>query len=183
MSAGRLTSERLPPYSYVPSFFPHPHSDPAGHRFGRFASVATAAHLDRWTTNVPYMLGLDLFNHGYYWEAHEAWEAVWHAAGRHGPIADFVKGLIQLAVAGVKCRQGMPDSASWHAHRGAELLLHARREGGTRLSLGLDVEQVAAWAEQIATSPPSSDSMPPPPVEVLFPFVLWPLDPAEAALA
>ncbi|TGQ49534.1 DUF309 domain-containing protein, partial [Mesorhizobium sp. M1C.F.Ca.ET.210.01.1.1] len=24
--------------------------------------------------------GIDLFNHGYYWEAHEAWEPLWHAA-------------------------------------------------------------------------------------------------------
>ncbi|MER9222262.1 DUF309 domain-containing protein [Mesorhizobium sp. M0644] len=23
---------------------------------------------------------IDLINHGYYWEAHEAWEPLWHAA-------------------------------------------------------------------------------------------------------
>jgi uncharacterized protein len=24
--------------------------------------------------------GLDVFNHGYYWEAHEAWEGLWQVA-------------------------------------------------------------------------------------------------------
>ncbi|MER9007639.1 DUF309 domain-containing protein [Mesorhizobium sp. M0862] len=26
--------------------------------------------------------GIDLFNHGYYWEAHEAWEPLWQTANQ-----------------------------------------------------------------------------------------------------
>src|SRR3981081_2459548 len=40
--------------------------------------------------------GIDLFNSGRYWEAHEAWEEVW-MPDRKGPDASFYKGLIQIA--------------------------------------------------------------------------------------
>jgi predicted metal-dependent hydrolase len=40
--------------------------------------------------------GIDLFNRGKYWEAHEAWEEVW-MPDRTGPDAGFYKGLIQIA--------------------------------------------------------------------------------------
>ncbi len=39
---------------------------------------------------------LDLFNHGKFFEAHEVLEAVWLGVRRE-PVADFYKGLIQLA--------------------------------------------------------------------------------------
>ena len=41
-------------------------------------------------------LGIDLFNRGEYWEAHEAWEADW-IHDRKGPDSGFYKGLIQIA--------------------------------------------------------------------------------------
>jgi uncharacterized protein len=40
--------------------------------------------------------GIDLFNSGRYWDAHEAWEHVW-ITDRQGPDAGFYKGLIQVA--------------------------------------------------------------------------------------
>ena len=40
--------------------------------------------------------GIDLFNSGRYWDAHEAWEHVW-MSDRKGPDAGFYKGLIQVA--------------------------------------------------------------------------------------
>ncbi len=40
--------------------------------------------------------GIDLFNTGRYWDAHEAWEEVW-MPDRKGPDAGFYKGLIQVA--------------------------------------------------------------------------------------
>lgn len=41
--------------------------------------------------------GIDLFNEGEYWDAHEAWEREW-MPDRAGPDAGFYKGLIQVAV-------------------------------------------------------------------------------------
>jgi predicted metal-dependent hydrolase len=40
--------------------------------------------------------GIDLFNAGHYWEAHEAWEGDW-MPDRKGPDSGFYKGLIQVA--------------------------------------------------------------------------------------
>jgi predicted metal-dependent hydrolase len=40
--------------------------------------------------------GLELFNAGRYWEAHEAWEEAW-TPDRQGPDRGFYKGLIQVA--------------------------------------------------------------------------------------
>jgi len=40
--------------------------------------------------------GIDLFNSGRYWDAHEAWEHVW-MPDRKGADAGFYKGLIQIA--------------------------------------------------------------------------------------
>jgi predicted metal-dependent hydrolase len=40
--------------------------------------------------------GIDLFNSGRYWDAHEAWEHEW-MADRKGLDAGFYKGLIQVA--------------------------------------------------------------------------------------
>jgi hypothetical protein len=76
---------------------------------------------ERWRDNKTYLYGLDLFNAGYYWEAHEAWEALWHAAGRKGATADFLKGLIKLAAAGVKHLEGKPPGVKSHARRSAAL--------------------------------------------------------------
>ena len=40
--------------------------------------------------------GIELFNTGHYWEAHEVWERDW-TPDRKGPDAGFYKGLIQIA--------------------------------------------------------------------------------------
>jgi hypothetical protein len=54
---------------------------------------------------------VDLLNHGYWWEAHEALEALWVAAGRHTPEGRFLQGLIQLGVAMLKRHQHMQGAA------------------------------------------------------------------------
>jgi len=40
--------------------------------------------------------GIDLFNRGEYWHAHEVWEREW-TPDRKGPDSGFYKGLIQVA--------------------------------------------------------------------------------------
>src|SRR3989442_10005817 len=88
----RYCPERpLPPYSYVPGLAPHPMSDPRGHSYGHTEAATQPLEEASFRGNATYLYAIDLFNHGYYWEAHEAWEALWHAAGRHGTTADFLK--------------------------------------------------------------------------------------------
>lgn len=136
----------LPPYSYVPGQSPHPLSDPGGHSFGRHDPPAAALDEATWRRNETWLYAVDLFNHSYYWEAHEAWEALWHAAGRKGPTANFLKGLIKLAAAGVKAREGRPAGVRQHALRAAELLASAP----SPTCFGIDAEGATTAAKNIA---------------------------------
>jgi predicted metal-dependent hydrolase len=93
--------------------------------------------------------GVDLFNHGFYWEAHEAWEGLWHACGRKGVLADFLKGLIQLAASGVKHREGIPHGVTNHARRAAELWHETSETLGKEIDrfLGLRIQELIELAE------------------------------------
>jgi predicted metal-dependent hydrolase len=137
----------------VPGRTPHPHADPAGHRFGRDLPPAEPLAANKWASSHRYLLGIDLFNHGYYWEAHEAWEAVWNANGRRGAVATFLKCLIQLAVVGVKLRQGMTDAAIAHARRAAELACEVRSATDAMRYLGLDIAELEQVANRLAAGP------------------------------
>ena len=92
-----LPQKTFPPYAYLPGREPHPVRDPTGHSyhvepFPVAAEASLASDIFLW--------GLDLFNHGYYWEAHEAWEGLWQVADRDGPLRMLFKGLILLSAAG-----------------------------------------------------------------------------------
>jgi hypothetical protein len=160
----------LPPYSHVPGRTPHPISNPAGHSHGVRPHSVVAPNPEHWTECREYLRGIDLFNHGYYWEAHEEWESLWHAYGRIGVTADFLKGLIKLAAAGVKVREGKPDGVRTHAQRATELFRGLNCPGRF---LGLNVSELIAWAEEITANPPISKN-PEDPVEIVFVRVLWP---------
>lgn len=150
-----VPEEPLPPYAYVPGKFPHPVRDPAGHAYGEAeAKPPQLPEADEWHRSRAYLRGIDLFNHGYYWEAHEAWESLWHAAGRNGPPADFLKGLIKLAAALVKAREGRPAGVARHAQR-AQQLFSAVREGpaGPERYWGLELDRLIDRARQFAAAP------------------------------
>jgi len=112
----------LPPYTYVPGRTPHPLSDPRGHMAGAQDSSKLAADDASSQAETHYEQGRQLFDAGYYWEAHEAWEHHWISLGRRGPAADTIKGLIKLAAAGVKVLEGSPTGAERHATRARTLL-------------------------------------------------------------
>ena len=166
----------LPPYSYVSGQFPHPFSHPEGHRHGAPAEPLTPPEPARWHECRPYLHGLDLFNRGYYWEAHEIWEGLWHACGRAGPTADFLKGLIKLAAAGVKVREGWPEGVRSHARRAGSLFRQLARQRGAEGGrfMGLDLAELLAFAEALAERPEAFRGARGKPVEVIFPFVLTP---------
>ena len=137
----------LPPYAYVPGHeLPHPVTDPRGHSYsaahaetrGALNTPDLPAHLPTdpasrrralaalLAANPLWLYALDLFNGGWYWEAHEAREGFWNALGRSTPEARFVQGLIHLAAAAVKIREGKPNGVARHTQRARELL------GGSR---------------------------------------------------
>ncbi|HEX9779417.1 MAG TPA: DUF309 domain-containing protein [Geopsychrobacteraceae bacterium] len=141
----RYTQTPFPAYRYLPfqSGRPHPRNDPAGHSYGLAEDYLPSFSGDDWRSCQPYLYGIDLFNHGYWWEAHEALEQVWLAAGQDTPGGTFIQGLIQLAAAQLKRFMGQ--------ERGAKLLTAS---GVAKLSLakgvflGIEVAPLCAAAER-----------------------------------
>ncbi len=125
---------------------PHPIRSADGHSFGVEVSVSDFDP-DHWADCEEYLFGLDLFNAGFYWEAHEAWEAVWISVGRSGLIADFLKGLIKLAAAGVKAREGNANGVERHAARAAQLF--GESCAGEESLLGLQLATLLAFSRQL----------------------------------
>ena len=144
-----LPDQPLPSYTYIPGRSPHPISDPAGHQFGQPPEPPDSLDVDHWQANRAYRYGIDLFNHGYYWEAHEAWEGLWHQCGRKGTTADFLKALIHLAAAGVKHLAGTPRGVQSHGQRAAELLRGVVESLAADCFLGLWLTKLIALAEAI----------------------------------
>ncbi|MBD3274276.1 MAG: DUF309 domain-containing protein [Candidatus Marinimicrobia bacterium] len=74
----RIAAERdFPPYTFVPGLTAHPDRDPGGHSYGKTDSDSKMYSDRNWQTSDAYKFGFDLFNFGYYWEAHESWEEIW----------------------------------------------------------------------------------------------------------
>jgi hypothetical protein len=140
----RYSSRELPPYSYVTGQFPHPIRDAAGHSYGHLPETVEPIDESNWRTNAAWLWAIDLFNQGFFWEAHEAWEGLWHAAGRRGVTADFLKGLIKLAAAGVKHREGRPEGVRRHTARAIELLSPSRGQ----VVFGVAVDPLLAAAKR-----------------------------------
>ncbi len=170
----------LPRYSYVTGRFPHPLRDPAGHSYAQPPVDTEAISARAWQESRAFLLGCDLFNYGYYWEAHETWEALWLACGRQGTTADFLKGLIKLAAAGVKVREGRPVGVRRHGAGAAELFRGVSEAIGREKYLGLDIATLIAFGERLASGvealPSANAGAAETDVEIVFPLRLLPLD-------
>lgn len=110
----------FPSYSYVPGREPHPISHPQGHSYGQTLSIIVP-ELETLTREARYLYGVDLFNYGFYWEAHETWESLWRGSSSTENDEDlralrlFLQGLIKLAASAVKAREGSAQGAARHA--------------------------------------------------------------------
>ena len=161
----------LPPYSYVPGHeHPHPVTDPRGHLYGHthpapipsesLAQLPTEPASRRQSlaallaTTPHWLYALDLFNEGFYWESHEAWEPFWHGLGRTSPEAQYVQGLIHLAAACVKIREGRPEGVRRHTQRARTLLgdLGAANLGA---ALGLAPDSLSAVVAELEKHTPA----------------------------
>lgn len=115
-------SHPFPAYRYVPgSGQPHPVNDPSGHSF---SNVKPPPHAE-WTPHLwpvldAWLYGVDLYNHWYFWEAHEAWEGLWQVTDKTRPPALFVQALIQCSAAMLKVHlNSMPGVTSlWQGAEG-----------------------------------------------------------------
>lgn len=139
----------FPPYSYVPGGpWPHPKSNSQGHAYHIRNAAVPPIDPRRWRESEAYLEGFRLFDAGYYWESHEIWEGLWHAAGRKGPIADMLKALIKLAAAGVKVREGLPGGVVTHAHRASIIFMELTHVVGPDF-MGHRLPELIDFAERV----------------------------------
>lgn len=102
----RYSQKSFPAYRYVPAKSPHPEIHPEGHSFNKPEEKITYLSAEKWNQNNTYLYGVDLFNHGYWWEAHEAWEKVWLTTKKFDLEGLFLQGLIQYSAALLKLFSG-----------------------------------------------------------------------------
>lgn len=158
----RLVPARpFPAYAYLPGRFPHPVRHPLGHSYQAEPEAAPGPDEFAW--------GVDLFNHGYYWEAHEAWEALWQAAKADPQRRLFYKGLILLAACGVKIREGKPQPARRHGVRAAATLrrISPRPAASLEADLGMPVSALADLADATSGLPTDREG-----IQSVFDFLL-----------
>lgn len=167
-----LPEKSFPSYAYLPGRQPHPVRDPAGHSYNSEAMpLAAEASLD----SDIFLWGLDLFNHGYYWEAHEAWEGLWQVADRGAPLRTLFKGLILFSAAGVNIREGKQAAAMRHAGRAAALLRRLNTADHTfERALGMSPAALAEYAEAAARIPAALQATALGQPQPVFDFILGP---------
>lgn len=96
---------------------------------------------ESWTSNEDFLFGVDLFNAGYFWEAHAFWERLWALEETSPEIRRVLQALIQTAAACLKVRQGQTAGAR-------KLLDRAGLESLDGRKLGIDLHALARDARK-----------------------------------
>ncbi len=136
----RYAREReFPPYRYRPGRSPHPTRDPRGHSHARAPHDVAEFTVDSGRDHADFRFGVDLYNHGFFWEAHEAFEDLWRESPARSRERSLLQGLIQAAAAQLKDELG--DA------RGARRLLQLASEKLARVAprcASIDVDAFVA---------------------------------------
>lgn len=146
----------LPRWSYLPGATPEPDREPLERAKAlvprAFADSVSAAH-------PAFVYGVALHDAGFFWEAHEVWEAVWKAAPKNGCDRLILRALIQLANAKLKLRVGRKGAAVRLLGEAATDLAEAgrRRASDRSLAASFDIGGLRAEIRAImqALTPPS----------------------------
>jgi hypothetical protein len=133
----RYCDKNFPEYAHRPGETIHPNQE-GGHSFEKTEPKAIALDVSNFADHPEYLFGFDLYNHGYFWEAHVYWEACWHAVGRKGDVADLLKSLILLSAGRLKYVLNQREPAIVHWKRSYELVSNLAQHH----LLGLDLNSL-----------------------------------------
>lgn len=131
----RYSPRALPPYRFIPKLAPHPRTHPQGHM------APGGEQGDQGEQDFRY--GVDLYNCGCWWEAHEAWEGVWMALAAGSARRAAVQALIQVANAHLKLQLGRRKAVERLRRKYAELF---DRAGEAANDLGFDA---LLWRKEV----------------------------------
>ena len=133
----RAPDLRLPGHAHVPGSGSSPDMAPLE------AAKAVAPRVtlgEDWQDNAAYLYGHDLLEAGFFWEAHEVWEAVWLNCPPNSPEKVLLQLLIQQANARLKLVMDRPGAADRLAIE-VEALRNdlIGRLGASKLFMGVDI--------------------------------------------
>lgn len=169
-----LPSADLPRYTHVPGMgTPHPYRDPLGHSYNRKPSTPKPLIEEFWAENRSYLLALDRFNLGFYWEANDEWDRLWRASNPESMVGRFLKGLVKLAAAGIKVREDSIHGVRRHAASSGEVFADIAAEADRDRFCGLDFTLLQFAADRAAQLIYRDDLEPGRPLRV-FPYLLLP---------
>jgi len=92
----------MPAYRHIPFKTKHPYMDKGGHSYGEELPVVSDFNVENWRTCDTYLYSIDLFNQGYWWEAHELIKQICYCVGRESVIGSFLEAVIQIAAGELK---------------------------------------------------------------------------------
>ncbi|MFP1633610.1 DUF309 domain-containing protein [Zhengella sp. ZM62] len=101
-------ASRLPEQPYRPGTTQRPESGAVFDISARAGDAVTAAN---WRESEAWAAGFVLLRRGFFWEAHEVWEPVWHALAPDSADRAFVQAAIQFANARLKAIMGRQKAA------------------------------------------------------------------------
>ena len=132
----RYSKYPFPKRKYIPGKSVHPRKAPHLYQIPELPQAILTNDKDSWLKCERYLYAIDLFNYGYWWEAHEILEGLWMRAGRKTELALFIQGIIQIAAGLLKDSQGQGRGAALLSTKGLEKL---KRQSG--FFLGIDVDK------------------------------------------
>ena len=107
---------------------------PDGHSYDKPEPAPSAFRPEEWHQSEDYLYGIDLYNFAYWWECHEIFEGLWHAAGHNTEQGHFLQALIQLAASNLKRFLGNQQAAQNLLNSGLN-----RLQKTPKLYMGIDV--------------------------------------------
>jgi hypothetical protein len=107
---------------------------------------------ETWQDAPAYAYGLRLYAQGFFWEAHEVWEAAWLATAPNSQERYLLAGLIQLANACLKLEMAQPKAALRLLQASQDHLAECRSPMLFGLAPRGLVQDVRVFAEQVTAA-------------------------------
>jgi len=102
----RYTDFPFPERAYVPGKTARPCEEP----LAQYDITPKPLSILNVQENPFFLYGVDLYNHHFFWEAHESWECIWKRESDES-LKAMIKGLIQVSGGYLKSIQGIETGA------------------------------------------------------------------------
>lgn len=128
----------LPSRRYVPGAGGEPDRGPLN---AAKATIKGPMQPERWAAHAAYRYGARLHVDGFFWEAHEVWEAVWLTCAHNSAERHLLRGLIQTTNAALKLVMRRRQAAQRLLAEADGLFLETERCLGSRRGpfMGVDL--------------------------------------------